>query len=75
MTMYFVKIQRILDTLNPYKSPIWPKTESVEGYFLICKNFNPVVMQLTVSADNVANTRLSLNKLEGEVCVLIEGYA
>jgi len=50
MTMYFVKIQRILDTLNPYKSPIWLKTESVEGYFLICKNFNPAVRQLTVSA-------------------------
>jgi hypothetical protein len=50
MTMYFVKIQRISDTLNPYKSPIGPKTESVEGYFLICKNFNPTVMQLAVSA-------------------------
>ncbi len=50
MTMYFVKIQRILDTLNHYKSPIWLKTESVEGYFLICKNFNPAVKQLAVSA-------------------------
>ena len=50
MTMYFVGIQRISDTLNPYKSPIWPKTESVEGYFLICKNFNPAVRQLAVSA-------------------------
>ncbi len=50
MTMYFVKIQRISDTLNPYKSQIWPKTESVEGYFLICKNFNPAVKQLAVSA-------------------------
>ncbi len=50
MTMYFVKIQRISDTLNYYKTPIWLKTESVEGYFLICKNFNPAVMQLAVSA-------------------------
>ena len=50
MTKYFVKIQRISDTLNPYKSPIWPKTESIEGYLLICKNFNPAVKQLAVSA-------------------------
>jgi hypothetical protein len=50
MMMYFVKIQRILDTLNPYKSQIWLKIESVEGYFLICKNFNPTVKQLAVSA-------------------------
>ncbi len=50
MTMYFVKIQRILEKLNPYRSPIWPKIESVEGNFLICKNFNPAVKQLAVSA-------------------------
>ena len=50
MTTYFVEIERISDTLNPYKSPIWPKIESVEGYFLICKNFNPAVKQLAVSA-------------------------
>ena len=35
MTKYFIKIQRISDTLNPYKSQIWLKIESVEGYFLI----------------------------------------
>ncbi len=50
MTMNFVKIQRISDTLNPYRSPIWPKIEFVEGYFLICKNFNPAVKQLAVSS-------------------------
>jgi len=66
MKMYFVQIQLISDTLNPYKSPIWPKTESVGGYFLICKNFNPAVKQLAVSAAKLQNTRLSLNKLEEE---------
>ena len=32
-------------------------------------------MRLAVSEANVANIRFSLNKFEGEVCVLIEGYA
>ena len=50
MTKYFIKIQRISDTLNPYKSPIKLKIESVEGYFLIYKNFNLAVKQLAVSA-------------------------
>ena len=36
--------------------------KSVEGYFLICENFNPAVMRLAVSEANVANIRFSLNK-------------
>jgi hypothetical protein len=64
--MYFVKIQRISDTLNPYKSPIWPKTESVEGCFLICRNFQSRCKAASCVSRKVANTRLSSNKLEEE---------